>query len=78
MGVLVLENNGRFVLRPHQQLRTSCGVRGLIAKHPEVRFPPLSLAPGAAVMVYVPPVMKQISVSLLFCPSPVVTQISAR
>ncbi len=27
-------NSGRVVLRPHQQLRTSCWVRGLIVKHP--------------------------------------------
>ena len=74
VGVLVVENSGRFVLRPHQQLRTSCMVRGLMEKHPFVVW----LVPGSAVMVYVPPVMKQISVSLLFPPSPEFTQISAR
>ena len=51
VGVLVLENNGRFVLRPHQQLRTSCMVRGLMEKHPFVVW----LVPGLT-MEYVPPV----------------------
>ena len=64
VGVLVPENSGKLVLRPHQQLRTSCGVRGLIEKHPFV----VSLLPGATAMVYVPPVMKQSSISLSLAP----------
>ena len=36
VGVLVAENNGRLVLRPHQQLRTSWMVRGVMEKHPFV------------------------------------------
>ncbi len=31
-------NRGRVVLRPHQQLRTCCWVRGLIEKHPLLKL----------------------------------------